>query len=110
MGRLSAGEAAEVWALSLRQVRRQLTVYTNDGAVAPKHGNAGKKPDDALDNELKRRPPRHRNCRERYSREEILIQIGGSRDDWLEWRCPDLGPLGAIDNATGKIPYASLRE
>jgi transposase len=32
----------------------------------------------------KRRPPKHRSRRERYPEEGMLLQIDGSRDDWLE--------------------------
>ena len=58
----------------------------------------------------KRRPPRHRRRRERYSKEGMLLQIDGSRHDWLEGRGPYLSLIGAIDDATGKVPYALFRE
>lgn len=57
----------------------------------------------------KRRPPKHRSRRERYPREGMLLQIDGSRDDWLEGRGPYLSLVGAIDDATGKVPYALFR-
>jgi len=57
----------------------------------------------------KRRPPKHRSRRERYPREGILLQIDASRDDWLEGRGPYLSLVGAIDDATGKVPYALFR-
>jgi len=50
----------------------------------------------------KRRPPKHRSRRERYSQEGMLLQIDGSRHDWLEGRGPWLSLIGAIDDATGK--------
>lgn len=58
----------------------------------------------------KRRAPRHRSRRERYPQEGQLLQIDGSRHDWLEGRGPWLTLVGAIDDATGKVPYAVFRE
>ena len=58
----------------------------------------------------KRRPPKHRSRRERYPREGMLLQIDGSRDDWLEGRGPYLSLVGSIDDATGKVPYALFRD
>jgi transposase len=57
----------------------------------------------------KRRPPKHRSRRERHPREGMLLQIDGSRDDWLEGRGPYLTLVGAIDDATGKVPYGLFR-
>ena len=57
----------------------------------------------------RRRPPRHRSRRERYPREGMLLQIDGSRHDWLEGRGEWLSLVGAIDDATGKVPYALFR-
>jgi len=57
----------------------------------------------------KRRPPKHRSRRERYPEEGMLLQIDGSRDDWLEGRGPYLTLVGAIDDATGKVPYGLFR-
>jgi transposase len=58
----------------------------------------------------KRRPPKHRSRRERYPQEGMLLQIDGSSHDWLEGRGPWLNLIGAIDDATGKVPYALFRE
>jgi transposase len=58
----------------------------------------------------KRRPPKHRSRRERYPREGMLLQIDASRDDWLESRGPYLSLIGAIDDATGKVPYGLFRD
>lgn len=58
----------------------------------------------------KRRPPKHRSRRERWSQEGMLLQLDGSRHDWLEGRGPYLTLIGAIDDATGKVPYALFRE
>jgi transposase len=58
----------------------------------------------------KRRAPKHRSRRERYTEEGMLLQIDGSRHDWLEGRGPYLTLVGAIDDATGEVPYALFRE
>ena len=58
----------------------------------------------------KRRAPRHRSRRERYPREGMLLQTDGSRHDWLEGRGPYLSLIGAIDDATGIVPYALFRD
>ncbi len=65
---------------------------------------------EGLKSPRKRRPPKHRSRRERYPREGMLLQIDGSRDDWLEGRGPYLSLIGAIDDATGKVPYALFRD
>ena len=58
----------------------------------------------------KRRPPKHRSRRERYPKEGMLLQIDGSPHDWLEGRGPKLSLIGAIDDATSKVPYALFQE
>ena len=58
----------------------------------------------------KRRPPKHRSRRERYPKEGMLLQIDGSRDDWLEGRGPYLTLVGAVDDATGTVPYGLFRD
>jgi len=58
----------------------------------------------------RRRPPKHRCRRERYPQEGMLLQIDGSHHDWLEDRGPYLTLLAAIDDATGRVPYAFFRE
>jgi len=58
----------------------------------------------------KRRPPKHRSRRERYPKEGMLLQIDGSRHDWLEDRGSWLSLIGAIDDATGKVCHALFRE
>jgi len=58
----------------------------------------------------RRRPPQHRARRERYPQEGMLLQVDGSRHDWLEGRGPYLSLVGAIDDATGTVPYALFRE
>ncbi len=58
----------------------------------------------------KRRPPQHRCRRERYPQEGMLLQVDGSRHDWLQGRGPYLTLVGAIDDATGTVPHALFRE
>lgn len=56
-----------------------------------------------------RRPPRHRSRRERMPQEGLLLQVDGSRHDWLEGRGPWLTLVGGIDDATGAVPGATFR-
>jgi len=58
----------------------------------------------------KRRAPKHRSRRERYAQKGMLVQMDGSRHDWLECRGPWMTLIGAIDDATGEVPYALFRE
>ncbi len=58
----------------------------------------------------RRRAPKHRRRRGRYPREGMLLQLDASRHDWLEGRGPYLSLVGAIDDATGKVPSACFRE
>ncbi len=57
----------------------------------------------------KKRAPRHRSWRERRPQPGMLLQIDGSKHDWLEGRGPELCLLAAIDDATGEIPWALFR-
>lgn len=57
-----------------------------------------------------RRAPKHRRRRDRYPREGMLLQLDASRHDWLEGRGPYLSLVGAVDDATGKVPWACFRE
>ncbi len=58
----------------------------------------------------KRRAPRYRSRRQRYPREGMLLQTDGSPHDWLEGRGFPLCLIGAIDDATNKVPYALFQE
>ena len=58
----------------------------------------------------KRRPPKHRSRCERYPQEGMFLQTDGSEHDWLEGRGPWLTLVGAIDDATGKVPYSLFRK
>ena len=57
-----------------------------------------------------RRPARHRQRRDRYPREGMLLQVDGSRHDWLEGRGPYLTLIGGIDDATGLVPWGCFWE
>jgi transposase len=56
------------------------------------------------------RPPRHRRRRERMPQEGLLLQLDGSRHDWLQSRGPWLTLLAAIDDATGRVVAATFRD
>lgn len=58
----------------------------------------------------KRRVPRHRRRRERYPQAGMLLQVDGSKHDWLEGRGPWLTLHAAIDDATNEVPWAVFRE
>lgn len=57
-----------------------------------------------------RRPVRHRSRRERMPREGLLLQVDGSRHDWLEGRGPMLTLVGGIDDATSLVTGGTFRE
>jgi len=158
-GWMGAGEAARVLGLSIRQVRRLLARYREEGAAALAHGNRGISPHNKLADGVRarvaelagskyasfntqhltemmaqreglslsrstvrrillqsgmsssrmRRAPRHRSRRERYPQQGMLLQMDGSDHDWLQGRGPRLTLIGAIDDATGEVPYALFR-
>lgn len=57
-----------------------------------------------------RRPPRHRQRRERMSQEGVMLQVDGSPHHWFGPEQPACSLLVAIDDATGKIVAAVFRE
>jgi transposase len=57
----------------------------------------------------RRRAPKHRSRRDRMPAEGMLLQIDGSRHDWLGGRGPYLTLIAGIDDATGKVPFAVFR-
>jgi len=57
-----------------------------------------------------RRAPKHRSRRERMPQAGLLLQLDGSRHDWLEGRGPWLTLVGSIDDATGAMTAATFRE
>lgn len=61
-----------------------------------------------------RRPPPSKSAarrmrRPRKSQEGMMLQVDGSPHDWLEGRAPRMSLVGAIDDATSKLVYASFR-
>jgi transposase len=58
----------------------------------------------------RRRPPRYRSRRERMAQAGLLVQVDGSRHDWLEGRGPWLTLVGGIDDATGIVVGAVFRD
>jgi len=58
----------------------------------------------------KRRANKHRSRRDRRAAEGIMLQVDGSPHDWLEGRGPALCLIGAIDDATSKVPRAFFEE
>jgi len=57
-----------------------------------------------------RRAPKHRSRRERMPQAGLLLQADGSRHRWLGPERPYLTLIGAIDDATGEVPWALFRE
>jgi len=58
----------------------------------------------------KRRSAKVHHRRDRMAQEGCLLQVDGSRHDWLERRGPYLTLVGAIDDATGLVVGATFRE
>lgn len=58
----------------------------------------------------KRRGPKHRQRRERYPMEGMLMQTDASIHDWLEGRGPRLVLIVYIDDATNEVLGAVFRE
>lgn len=57
----------------------------------------------------KRRAPKYRSRRERRAQEGMLLQVDGSRHDWLEGRGPRLTLFGGVDDATNKVCCAHFQ-
>ena len=58
----------------------------------------------------RRRKAQYRQRRERYPQEGMLLQVDGSRHDWLQGRGPYLTLVGAVDDATDTVPFALFRQ
>ncbi len=65
---------------------------------------------EGLKSPMTRCPPKHRSRRERRAQPGMLLQVDGSSHDWLEGRGRKLTLVGAIDDATGEVPYALFRD
>ena len=57
----------------------------------------------------RRRAARYRSRRERMAQEGLMVQVDGSRHDWLEGRGPWLTLVGGIDDASGVVVGAVFR-
>ena len=57
----------------------------------------------------RRRVSKRYSRRERYPQEGMLLQIDGSRHDWLQGRGPYLTLVGAADDATGTVPFRPVQ-
>lgn len=57
-----------------------------------------------------RRPPKHRQRRERKPQPGMLVQIDGSPHRWLDAPAPRFSLLAAIDDATSQVLAAVFRE
>lgn len=158
-GQLTAIEAADMLSLSVRQVRRVLAAYREDGVAAVIHGNRGRSPahtlppdrrqqiitlaqtryagvndqhlsellaehegieasrsavrrilrDAGIASPRTRRPPTHRQRRERKPQPGMLLQLDASPHAWLAERGPRLSIVAAIDDATGTVVGAVFR-
>jgi transposase len=58
----------------------------------------------------KRRAPKHRSRRDRRLGAGMMLQVDGSTHDWLEGRGPSFCLIGAIDDASNKVPKAFFAE
>jgi transposase len=58
----------------------------------------------------KRRANKHRSRRDRRAAEGMMLQVDGSPHDWLEGRGPALCLIGAIDDASNKVPTAFFEQ
>jgi transposase len=58
----------------------------------------------------RRRANKHRSRRDRRAAEGMMLQVDGSPHDWLEGRGPALCLIGAIDDASSKVPRAFFEE
>ena len=57
-----------------------------------------------------RRPPKHRQRRERMSQEGMMLQVDGSPHHWFGPDQPSCSLLVAIDDATGKVVAGVFRQ
>src|SRR5437899_2214091 len=58
----------------------------------------------------KRRPAKHCSRRQSRETEGMMLQLDGSPHDWLQGRGPSLCLIGAIDDATSKVPAAFFEQ
>lgn len=56
----------------------------------------------------RKKQPKHRSWREPKPKEGMMLQYDTSDHDWLEGRGPRVKLIGAIDDATGNVPYVQF--
>ena len=86
-GEVTVAQAAGLMELSERHAWRLLAAYSCQ-QVCDVRGPDGQ--------------ARRYSRRKRYPREGMLLQVDGSRHDWLQGQGPYLTLVGAIDDATGE--------
>ncbi len=66
--------------------------------------------DAGLRSPRRRRPPRHRTRRERMPQSGLVVLLDGSTHAWLQDRGPRVTLLAAVDDATGHVLSAVVRD
>jgi transposase len=102
VNKLAAAVEAEILGLAQGEyVDYNDSHFTEELAERHEHG---------LQSPRKRRAPKHRRRRQRYPQAGMLLQVDGSKHDWLEGRGPWLTLHAAIDDATNEVPWALFRQ
>jgi len=120
-GRKPANKLEEVTAAEILKLAQGEYADYNDShfteELAERHGIHVSRPTvrrirrgHGLASPRKRRSPRHRRRRQRYPQVGMLLQVDGSKHNWLEGRGPWLTLHAAIDDATNEVPWAVFRE
>lgn len=115
VNKLEENVAAEILRLAQEEYADYNDCHFTD-ELADRHQIAVSRPtvrrirrDHGLRTPRKRRTPRHRRRRQRYPQAGMLLQVDGSKHDWLEGRGPWLTLHAAIDDATNEVPWALFR-
>ena len=80
-GRLGGRQAAEVLKLSLRQSRRLIVAYRKEGAQALAHGNRGRKPPNAIEEELRQQVLELASCKYSGFNHQHFTELLAERED-----------------------------
>lgn len=80
-GRLGGRQAAEVLNLSLRQSRRLIVAYRKEGAQALAHGNRGRKPPNAIEEELRQQVLELASCKYSGFNHQHFTELLAERED-----------------------------
>ncbi len=83
-GQIKATEAAEILGKSVRQIRRLLAAYRQNGPEALAHGNRGRTPHNALPSTLRERvvelaKTKYTGYNHQHFTEELSAREGGAR-------------------------------